>query len=398
MTGTIIWDPNERLLWGIAITILFVGAVFYFYRGKQNENKNARILMYGLAALFFCLALGRICFFLSDLQVRGIYKNDKFYGDFNNYNTHYEILVILAYSFDFIGVTIFCLAFEIIIRRTKYILTMINLVILISILILPFKIAQLMSYIGTNISIILFYLILFYFSKHSRLEVKVVSSFMLFGGTILFIGIALYGDLMKETNIFPLFIAPVFYILGAIIALIPTLVDLNSLRKASSYLLIIMIVVISTVGFLVFSAFYYGLTTFIVIVGLGIMAFLFYVFYNTMKILKYKLISERDNGDVRKSKKEQQDFLAMFVKPQKLTEEEVTFHKEKKICLVCKGKLSRLLYMCPECDALYCIKCSDALSDLENACWVCETAFDESKPVGFPERIEHDKIEEKKKK
>ena len=114
-----------------------------------------------------------------------------------------------------------------------------------------------------------------------------------------------------------------------------------------------------------------------------------------MKILKYKLISERDNGDVRKSKKEQQDFLAMFVKPQKLTEEEVTFHKEKKICLVCKGKLSRLLYMCPECDALYCIKCSDALSDLENACWVCETAFDESKPVGFLERIEHDKMEEK---
>lgn len=28
---------------------------------------------------------------------------------------------------------------------------------------------------------------------------------------------------------------------------------------------------------------------------------------------------------------------------------------------------------------LYCNKCSDALSDLETMCWVCNTLFDESK-------------------
>jgi len=41
---------------------------------------------------------------------------------------------------------------------------------------------------------------------------------------------------------------------------------------------------------------------------------------------------------------------------------------------------------------------SDALIDAENACWVCESAIDESKPVNLPERIEHDRIEDKKKK
>jgi len=44
--------------------------------------------------------------------------------------------------------------------------------------------------------------------------------------------------------------------------------------------------------------------------------------------------------------------------------------------------------VCPECDALYCIKCSNALSDLENACWVCETPFDESRPIQLHEEVE----------
>lgn len=73
--------------------------------------------------------------------------------------------------------------------------------------------------------------------------------------------------------------------------------------------------------------------------------------------------------------------IGMFARPKKLTEEEVSISKEKKTCLVCKGRLSRAMYICPECSAFYCKKCSDALSDLENVCWVCMNAIDESKPV-----------------
>jgi hypothetical protein len=73
---------------------------------------------------------------------------------------------------------------------------------------------------------------------------------------------------------------------------------------------------------------------------------------------------------------------------EKITEEEVTISREKKICLVCKGKLSRKMYLCPECNTFYCEKCSDLLADLENACWVCDTAFDESKPVKLPKKEE----------
>lgn len=74
-------------------------------------------------------------------------------------------------------------------------------------------------------------------------------------------------------------------------------------------------------------------------------------------------------------------------RPEHISEEEITFHKERKICLVCKTKVSRIMYTCPGCDALYCLKCSESLSDLENACWLCNTPFDESKPTKPFEKI-----------
>jgi len=82
-------------------------------------------------------------------------------------------------------------------------------------------------------------------------------------------------------------------------------------------------------------------------------------------------------------------------KKEDLTEEEVSISKEKKICLVCKGKLSRHnIYICPGCDTFYCQKCAYALENLENACWVCETPFDESKPVKpFKKEEEMEEIE-----
>ena len=58
--------------------------------------------------------------------------------------------------------------------------------------------------------------------------------------------------------------------------------------------------------------------------------------------------------------------------------------------------MSRLNYLCPKCNALYCVKCSEAISNLENLCWVCETPIDETKPVKKLEPPEDDiEIEEK---
>ncbi len=75
-------------------------------------------------------------------------------------------------------------------------------------------------------------------------------------------------------------------------------------------------------------------------------------------------------------------FRISRLKQKGITEEDITLYKEKKICLVCKGKASGFnIYLCPNCDSLYCNKCAEALSELENACWVCNGPIDDSKPV-----------------
>jgi len=78
----------------------------------------------------------------------------------------------------------------------------------------------------------------------------------------------------------------------------------------------------------------------------------------------------------------EESLFRLSKRPTQITEEEVTYHRERKICLVCKGKISGFnIFICPSCDALYCQNCAQALSNLENACWACNGPIDESKPV-----------------
>ncbi|MFW9901943.1 MAG: hypothetical protein ACFFDY_11785 [Candidatus Thorarchaeota archaeon] len=88
-------------------------------------------------------------------------------------------------------------------------------------------------------------------------------------------------------------------------------------------------------------------------------------------------------GESKEKKAEFDEFMQLLkTKPESISEEEVIFHREKKICLVCKGKVGGFnTFICTHCDALYCQKCASLLSDLENQCWVCDTPFDESKPT-----------------
>ena len=77
-----------------------------------------------------------------------------------------------------------------------------------------------------------------------------------------------------------------------------------------------------------------------------------------------------------------EESIKVPLKKSEITEEEVSFSKEKKICLVCKGKISGFnIYVCPECEAIYCATCAKAIIDLENMCWACDCTIDESQPI-----------------
>ncbi|MCK5182732.1 MAG: hypothetical protein KAQ95_00410 [Candidatus Heimdallarchaeota archaeon] len=76
-----------------------------------------------------------------------------------------------------------------------------------------------------------------------------------------------------------------------------------------------------------------------------------------------------------------------------IVEEKVDVHKETKICMICRGDVSRYIYVC-ECDAIYCESCVKALVELENTCWVCEAPIDQSRPI---KHFKKDDVEIKKK-
>ena len=82
----------------------------------------------------------------------------------------------------------------------------------------------------------------------------------------------------------------------------------------------------------------------------------------------------------KKEVKIEGDLFRISTRPDQITEEEVSISKEKKICLVCKGRIAEFNFVCPECEAFYCEKCVRALINLENACWACNRPFDKSKP------------------
>jgi hypothetical protein len=88
----------------------------------------------------------------------------------------------------------------------------------------------------------------------------------------------------------------------------------------------------------------------------------------------------------KKEIKVEDSIFRLRKRPENITEEEVSISKEKKICLVCKGKVVGHTFICRECEAFYCEKCYSALTNLENACWACDNALDESKPMRLPEK------------
>ncbi len=166
----------------------------------------------------------------------------------------------------------------------------------------------------------------------------------------------------------------------------PLIIDLEFFSRAFANLLVIVAIffIFSFLGLIIFTnlAPYMIVLIMVWIAAAVLVIVIIYIMFHVIKTFR----SPYEDEIVKKE--ELKDFVKIFTKPPKITAEEVQYHREKRICLVCKNKISRLNYICPECLALYCLKCSDALSNLENSCWVCETPFDETRPIQVMKEIE----------
>ncbi len=105
---------------------------------------------------------------------------------------------------------------------------------------------------------------------------------------------------------------------------------------------------------------------------------------------------ERREKKVKEEVKITDSLFRIIQRPDQITEEEVTYYREQKICLICKGKVAGFnIFLCPNCEALYHEDCARTLSDLENACWVCNQPIDEKKPMKPFKIVEEKKFGEK---
>ncbi|MHA2400790.1 MAG: hypothetical protein ACXADU_18115 [Promethearchaeota archaeon] len=78
-------------------------------------------------------------------------------------------------------------------------------------------------------------------------------------------------------------------------------------------------------------------------------------------------------------------FMKEIMKMERIAEKEVTVYRDLKTCLVCKGSVGGFNYICNNCNSLYCKECAEAVIEIENVCWVCESPIDYSKPIKYYE-------------
>jgi len=316
----------------IAIIMLIVSSLFYLGQGRKKEIIHEKILMYGFAGFWLSMAIARTFFYFSDYFLEGTYT-----GDLST--------IIETYNF------------------RNYI----------------FLYFYLYFFVYFLISIISLSIMFIWFSIKSKKEFQIISSVVTIGFTMILIGWAFETITIKELNLISPLIPPVFIIIGAAVAIFPLIIDLEFFSNHLANWLIF----ISIVGILV----YLGLTVFTnlplfimsqLIIWISIIVLVAVIIYIIVQITKQ---IRTPLNSTPAGREELKDFIKIFTKPTTITVEEIELYREKGLCLVCKSKVSRLNYICPKCNTFYCVKCSEALTNLENSCWVCETPFDESKPV-----------------
>lgn len=379
------------------MTLLFVCGIVYINRGRKRDVLNEKIMMVGFGSYFIGLTFQRLFGgYLGHFFVDGgawNYTSYNWAGSFDNPGIIFETLFKIDYILWAIGAAIFILAFEIGIKKTKYVLTLIQIPLIIIIIILPYNVARFIQHFilfPFSTSIIIASIVLI--GKWSRFELKAISTILFFGVVFLMISSGLVSKSVKELNILPmLYLSPIFYIVGAVVVILPLIIDLRYLSHMFRFSLILGITTIVTLGFTL---------AFLIYNGVGLENAGLYIFILCVVIfLEFKLIKDIKSYKTEEAQISGRIILEMFTKPERVSEEEVTVSKEKKICLVCKGKISGLNFMCTDCGTFYCTKCSNALSDIENVCWACNTPIDISKPsTPFESEEESDGKDKKTKK
>lgn len=96
----------------------------------------------------------------------------------------------------------------------------------------PYTISVILCVIFVFIDLIFFIFILLFFTKWASYEFRAISSIILFGFCIIFVGAGVSHPEIVIFGIFPLSLSPILMIVGSLIFIAPMLVNVEYFSKA----------------------------------------------------------------------------------------------------------------------------------------------------------------------
>jgi len=386
MVDVILFSAFDIYLIGIATILLLITVIQYFGLAKRKENPTEKSIVNAYAWMFIFLTIYLILLNLSFFYLEGKYIGHIYWGNFENPSLIYVWLAKGAYIFSIAAFIYYFYTYEKILNKRIHLATFAVILIIILIIFLPYELVmnQLFPIAFTILGVYLMHTF-FALMKKSQKELRAATSFIILGSRFMVLFLAYMSPTLKRLGDTPILIFPALLIFGTFLCMSPTIFKPEFFTRNIKYWYLFSIILI---GAQAINLIY--LVSFIDMIELILISLVFLIFFFVECIFLIRFIKREESlgieGEI--------GVRGIFTKPEEITEEEISISKEKKICLVCKGDVSGINYICTECGAFYCMKCSKAIIDLENACWACDTQIDESKPVKPYEKVEEDvKIE-----
>ena len=102
-------------------------------------------------------------------------------------------------------------------------------------------------------------------------------------------------------------------------------------------------------------------------------------------IFFFSLKEESIKASIKKFKSEEPSLIDILTetKSKDISQEKILAFREQTICLICEREIQGFIkiFLCPQCEALYCERCAQKMIEMSNMCWICDEQIDESKPV-----------------
>lgn len=385
MVVSIIWTPLERFIWGFVNSFTFFGGILYLRLASMKENQNEKKVLRATAIYLFLATIGNSLWYLARFFIPGTFTGNAFIGEFDETGSPTFELVGIGHIIYYLGTIIFSYEVESIKKKSRYLLTILGIVgYILNNTYWVNAIPKNIHTIGGILSMISFTLTYIYLMASSK-ELQGITFFSLAGMALMTIGSGLHYPEAISTGTYPIEIAYVITMIGTIIFLMPSFVNVEKFLKTNPLIFLLIFMAITIIMEL-FSIIFIVLTGSILYLLAVIFGFLILV--PTIYIYNQSKVEDHPQKSNLMRQGKELNVMNMFSRPSTLTENEVSISKEKQICLVCKNKLGGSIFLCSTCGALYCEKCAKILEDMENACWMCEAPFNETKPVKIEKDIE----------